>query len=290
MNQIKVCQAFQNVAAAGTAILDLLPTAGGNTLEGIWLQLGGGAFTKSMITAWRLKANGKTVQESTGSATDTRNLFYGITTAAGVLLLDFMNRKARTPLSFGAGALDLSSNAGIKALTLEVDITGATTPTLSALVELSPAGNIRGEATTRFVMLKRTRATVNVPAAGEFSIAVPHVRPEAGGSVYQSVQLFSANTTAMRIRRQAIDEFSVTVATLKEIQKAAGRVPQTSHVVFDPCLDNILPGRVWDTTSRSPTDPVRPGAGVTSAEFLVTVSGAETFVVETEELIYLNDY
>jgi hypothetical protein len=290
MNQTKKLQAFQNVIPTGTAIVDLLPTIGGNTLEAIWLNLGGTTLTKAMLTGWRLKANGKTIRESTGTNTNLRNLYYGITTAATVLLIDFMYAKGRTPNAFQSGALDLSANSGIKQLTLEVDIAGATAPLLTGWAEISPAGNIAGEERIRFVMMKTTRATVNIAAAGEFAIAVPHVRPEAGGSVFSNVQLFSANTTNLRIRRQGIDEFDIPVTLLQEAQKRAGRVPQAGHIVFDPCLDNILAGRVWDTTSRAPTDPVRPGAGVSSAEFLVTVSGAETFVVETEELIYLNDY
>lgn len=290
MNQLKKLQAFQNVVASGTAIVDLLPTVGGNTLESLWLTLGGTTFTKAMITGWRLKANGKTIRESSGTRTNTRNLYYGITTAAAVLLIDFMYPKARTPLSFGAGALDLSSSSGIKQLTLEVDIAGATAPTLTASAEISPAGNIRGEQNSRFVMLKQTQATINVPAAGEFAIAIPHVRPEAGGSVFAAVFMYASLITNLRIRRQSIDEFDMSLTLMQEIQKRAGRTPQAAQVVFDPVLDNILPGRVWDTTSRSPSDSVRPGAGVTSAEFMVTASGAETFVVETEELIYLNDY
>lgn len=290
MNQLKPLMGFQNVIATGTAICDLLPTVGGNCLEGIWLELGGTAFTKAMVTGWRLKANGKIIREGTGTHTNTRNLYYGITNAVGVLLIDFMYRGARTPLSFGVGALDLSANSGIKQLTLEVDITGATAPTLKGSAELSPAGNIRGEEAARFIMLKETRAAINVPAAGEYSIAIPHMKPEAGGSVFAAVHLFAANITAIRVRRQSIDELTASVVLLKELQAAAKRVPQASHVCYDPLLDNIAPGRLWDTTSRSPADPVRPGAGVTSAEFLVTASAAETFWVQTEELIYLNDY
>lgn len=290
MNALKPLNPFQNVAASGTAICDLYPVCAGFTIEGIWLTLGGGSFTKAMITAWRLKINGKVVRESTGTNTDTRNKFFGITTAATQLLIDFMYRKARTPLSFGAAALDVSAASGIRQLTLEVDISGATTPTLAAHVELSPAGNIKGEEKVRFAMLKTTRATVNVPAAGEYAIDVPHIRPEAGGSVYANIQLFSANTTALRVRRQAIDEWTASKTLLEELQKANGRTPQANLVVFDPTLDNILPGRVWDTTSRSPADPIRPGAGVTNAQLLVTASGSETFVCETEEVIYLNDY
>lgn len=291
MNQLKKCQAFQNVSATGTAIVDLLPTVGGNTLESLWLELGGTAFTKAMILGMRLKANGKTVREfGTGTQVNTKNLYYGITNAAGILLIDFMFHGGRTPAAFMSGSIDLSLNSGIKQLTLEVDIAGATAPTMAVSAELSPAGNIPGEEKIRFVMLRNTRAFINVPAAGEFAITVPHTKPEAGGSVFSAIHLFSANTTAMRIRRQGIEEFFEAVTLMQDRQKRAGRTPQAGHVVADFCLDNILAGRVWDTTSRSPADPVRPGAGVTSAEFFITVSAPESFWVETDELIYLNDY
>jgi hypothetical protein len=289
MNQLKPCQAFQNVAASQTAIVDLLPTAGGNTLEGIWLTLGGGN-TISNISAWRLKANGKTVRESTGDHTDTINQYYGYNSAATQLLLDFMFRKGRTPSAFQTGAVDLSANSGIKQLTLEVDLGAGVAPTMSAHVELSPAVPKVGEEKIRFVMLKQTKATINVPAAGEFAIAIPHSKPEAGGSVFLGVHMFCANVTALRVRRQGIDEWTASVTLMEQLQLAAGRTPMANHVAFDPVLDNILAGRVWDTTSRSPNDPARPGAGVQSAEFLVTASGAETFDVETLELLYLNDY
>lgn len=290
MNQLKKLQAFQNVLATGTAIVDLLPTVGGNVLESIWLTLGGTALTKAMITGIRLKANGKTIRETSGSTLDTRNKYFNVGTDATHLLMDFMYPHARTPQAFQTGAIDLSANSGIKQLTLEVDIAGATAPTLIGSAEISPAGAVPGEERIRFVMLKQTKATVNVPAVGEFAIAIPHVRPEAGGSVFAAINLYSANTTNLRIRRQGIDEYDMPVALMQQIQQRAGRVPQAGHIAFDPCTDQILAGRVWDTTSRSPTDPVRPGAGITSAEFLVTVSAPETFVVETEELIYLNDY
>ncbi|MCM2250840.1 MAG: major capsid protein P2 [Ramlibacter sp.] len=289
MNQLKPCQAFQNVAASSTAIVDLLPTAGGNTLEAIWLTLGGGN-TIANITAWRLKANGKTIRESTGPHTDTINQFYGYNSAATQLLIDFMFQPGRTPNAHQAGALELSANSGIKQLTLEVDLGAGVGPTMSAHVALSPAGPRPGEERIRFIMLKQTKATINVPAAGEFAIAIPHSKPEAGGSVFMGVHMFAANITSLRVRRQGIDEWTGSVTLLDEIQTYAKRVPQANHVAFDPVVDNIVAGRVWDTTSRSPADPVRPGAGVTSAEFLVTVSGAETFDVETLELIYLNDY
>lgn len=290
MNQIKKLPAFQNVAATGTAFVDLMPIVGGNTLEGIILTLGGTSLTKAMITAWRLVLNGKIVRKSTGPNTDSINKYYGITTAATQLLIDFMNRKAKTPLSFAAGAIDFSANSGIRQAILEVDISGATAPTLAGHAEISPIRVLPEEMRSRFVMRKQFSQTINAPSAAEHSLLITHVNPSSGGSVFEAIHLFAANITGIRIRRNGIDEFDLTKTQLEEIQKAAGRTPQSNHIVFDPVLDGIIPGRVWDTTSRSPNDPQRPGAGCNSAEVMATFSGSETFVVETQELIYLPDY
>ena len=286
MNQTRVLQAFQNVVASGIAVVDLGPTLFGSTLEAIWLQLGGGAFTKSMITSIRLLANGKVIWDTTGSAIDTLNSYRSTATGASVLLLDFMEPKSRTVNGFQSGAIDLSLASKITQLRLEVTIAGATTPTLSGWAEVSPAVPVAGEEAIRFLMLRRHRFTVNIPAAGEFAIPVPHMDPAGGGSVFKRIQLFSANTTNIRVVREGIDELKLPVAVLQEQQKRAGRTPQANHVVYDPIVDNIQNGRVWDTTGSPPPS----GAGVRSAQFFVTTSGAETFVVETEELIPLNAY
>lgn len=293
MNKLVPCYAFEAVAANQTAILDLLPTVGGNTLEALWLKQGG-TFTFAHMTGIRLKANNKTIWETTGSAQDLINNYRDINTATGYLLLDFMEPKFRTVNAFSSGALELSRNSGINQLTLEVDIGGATNPTLTAHAAVSPAGPLEGESPLlRFMFLRRHRAQINVPAAGEFAIAVPHMNPSgASGSLYKRINLLasSSDITAIRVRRQGIDEFNCTVALMQELQAAAGRVPQSGHIAFDPVLDNILAGRVWDTTSRLPSDPVRPGAGCTSAEFFVTAAAAVTFWVETEEFALLNDF
>lgn len=286
MNQTRVLNAFQNVVATGTAVCDLGPTLMGSTLEGIYLQLGGGALTKAMLITIQLKANGKIIWDTTGPVQDLINTYKGYTSAAGVLFLDFMEAKARTINGFQSGGIDLSKASGITQLRLEVAISGATTPTLAGYAEVSPAVPVKGEEAIRFLMLRRHRTTVNLPAAGEFPVFVPHLDPAGGGSVFKRIHLLSALTTAIRVVREGIDEFKFPVAVLQEQQKRAGRTPQANHVCFDPICDNIQAGRVWDTTSR----PAPAGAGVRAATFFATVSGAETFVVETEELIRLNDY
>jgi hypothetical protein len=285
MNQTRPLQAFQNVVASGVAVCDLGPTLFGSTLENITLVLGG-TFTKSMITSIQLKANGKVIWETTGSALDTINSYKAQPTAATVLMMDFMEVKARTVNGFQSGAMDLSMDSKITQLRLEVTISGATAPTLEGFAEVSPAIAIPGEEAIRFLMLRKHRSQVNVPASGEFALPIPHMDPAGGGSVFKRIHLFSTNCTDIRVTREGIDEYKVSKVVLQEQQKRAGRVPQTNHFVYDPILDNIQNGRVWDTTSR----PYPQGAGVRQAIFFGKFSGAETFWIETEELIHLNDY
>lgn len=285
MNQTRVLQAFQNVVASGVAVCDLGPTLFGSTLEAIHLKLGG-TFTVANITSIQLKANGKIIWDTTGSALSTINAYKGNPNTTGMLTLDFMDPKARTVNGFQAGALDLSKDSGITQLRLEVTISGATSPTLDAIAEVSPAVAIQGEQAIRFLMVRRHRMQVQAPAAGEFAIPVPHMDPAGGGSVFRRIHLFSANTTQLRVQREGVDEYKAATSFIQEQQKRAGRTPQANHVCYDAVLDNIAQGRVWDTTAR----PAPQGAGVRAASFFVTVSGAETFWVETEELIHLNDY
>ncbi len=285
MNQTRVLQAFQNVVASGVSVCDLGPTLFGSTLEAVHLVLGG-TFTVSNITAIALKANGKVIWETTGAALNTINAFKGNPNTVGLLTLDFMEPKARTVNGFQAGAMDLSTDSGITQLRLEVTISGATAPTLEGWAEVSPAVKIAGEEAIRFLILRRHRMQVQAPAAGEFAIPVPHLDPAGGGSVFRRIHLFSANCTDLRVVREGVDEYKVKKSILQEQQKRAGRTPQANHVCYDPVLDNIANGRVWDTTSAKP--PL--GAGVRAANFFGTFSAGETFFVETEELIHLNDY
>ncbi len=285
MNNTRELQAFQNVVASGLAVCDLGPTLMGSTLECIHLNMGG-TFTASNMTSIQLKANGKVIWDTTGATQTLINAYKGQPNASNMLTLDFMEMKARTVNAFQAGGMDLSRDSGITQLRLEITISGATSPTLTGVAEVSPAVPMAGEQAIRPLILRRHRQTVNAPSSGEFPIPVPHVDPAGGGSVYRRIHLLSANCTDIRVQREGIDEYKVSKAILQEQQKRAGRTPQSNHVCYDPILDNIAQGRVWDTTSA----PYPRGAGVRSATFFAKFSAAETFVVETEELIRLGDY
>jgi hypothetical protein len=280
MNNLRICNPFNNVVASGIANCDLNNLLG-TTLECLNLNLGG-TFTKAMISKIELKANGKVIFETTGSRLDASENFKNYTAAdATKLSINFMEGKARTVNAFQAGAIDLSPESGITNLRLEVTIAGATSPTLSAIAEVSPAVAIPGEENIRFLMKRRHAASFTVGAAGQFALPVPHIDPAGGGSVYQRIMIYSANCTGIKVQREGYTEYEVTKNEMEWIQKKAGRSPQTNLVVFDPILDGIQTGRVWDT---------RPVSGIRSAQFYGTFSAGETITMETEELLPLNAY
>lgn len=280
MNRLQVMNPFNNVVASGVANCDLNNLLG-TTLECINLSLGG-TFTKAMITLIQLKANGKVIWESDGSKTDSGENFKNYATAdATKLSINFMEPKAKTVNAFQAGAIDLSVESGITNLRLEVTIAGATSPTLSGIAELSPALDVESERGIRFLIQRRHRVSQTIGAAGTFALQVPHLDPSGGGSVFKRIYIFSANCTGIKAMREGITEFEVLKAENEWIQKKGLRSPQPNLVVFDPCLDGIQAGRVWDT---------RPANGVRSAQLYATFSAGETITIETEELLPLNAY
>lgn len=280
MNQLRPLNPFNNVLASGIANCDLNPLLG-TTLECINLSLGG-TFTKAMITLIQLKANAKVIWESDGTKTDALENFKNYATAdATKLSINFMEPKAKTVNAFQSGAIDLSPASGITNLRLEVTIAGATTPTLSAIAEVSPAIDIPDERAIRFLICRKHRNSQTIGAAGTFSLQVPHLEPSGGGSVFKRIAVYSANMTALKAMREGITEYDVLKAENEWIQKKALRSPQANLVVFDPILDGIQAGRVWDT---------RPANGVKSAQLYGTFSAGETITIETEELLPLNMY
>jgi hypothetical protein len=281
MQQIRQLNPFTNVSAAGIAICDLNNLLG-STLECLNLTLGGTTFGKSNITLIQLKANGKVIWESSGTRADSAEAYknYAALTAS-ILHINFMEQKARTVNAFQAGAIDLSPQSGITSLRLEVTTSGATAPTLAGNAEVSPALDIPSERGIRFILARRHTASQTIGAAGTFGLQVPHIDPTPGGSVYRRVFIYAANLTWLKALREGVTEFDHAVSDLNAIQKKAGRAPQANLVVFDPVLDNMTGGRVWDT---------RPAARVRSASMLGTFSAGETITIETEELIPFGAY
>lgn len=299
MKYTKIAPDFVGMANTGTAVVDLTAVVAGKCLENILLILGG-TFTRSMISAWRLKGDGTTLRESTGTDTDTIYKYFGGTNAATEMMIDFMAPWAFSPMAKCQAAWDLARElSGVNVVTLEIDISGATSPTAKAYVELSDSEDVPAERPFRWVLLRERRAQIALTATGEINISamIPGFLPISGGSVFRQIHLFAANITDIRVSKNDNDWYKAPVSRLQALQKRAKRVPQSNHVCFDPGLDGLF-GRVFDTSRYNPmlvkllAEKGRslPGGGVCdNAEFHVTMSGAETFWVQTQELALVPD-
>ena len=258
----------------------------GSVLEKLTFKLGGGAFTKAMITGIALKANGKVIWESNGARLDASNLYNGGVSDVTMLKIDFMDRKAITANARQAGAIDLSQGSGIANLRLEVTISGATTPTLTGFADVSPPvvpGSVseRDEAGIRPLIARRHALTYVAPAAGTFALPIPHMESSGGGSAFRRIYFYSAQLNAIKTVRDGITEHELTKLDNENAQKDNFKVPQANLLVFDPVQDGQLSGRIWDT---------RPSMGCRSAQFYGTFAAGETITIETEELIGLGAY
>lgn len=279
MNKQIALDPFQNVVASGIAIGDLNKLLG-TVLEKMVFTLGG-TFTRAMITSLQLKANGKVIYETDGSKLESSAMYQGHVTDATILCLDFMDRRAVTVNARQAGAIDLSAKSGITSLRLEVTISGATSPTLVGVADVSPPTEDPNEAGIRWLMARRHRVTQVIGAAGQYALAVPHLDPAGGGSNFRRIYVYSANCNAIKTVREGITEHELTKLQNEACQKDNFKAPQANLIVFDPVQDGQLQGRTWDT---------RPASGVRSAQFYGTFSAGETITIETDELIPFSAY
>lgn len=279
MNKQIALDPFQNVVASGIAINDMNKLLG-TVLEKMVLTLGG-TFTRSMITLIQLKANGKVIYETTGANIDARSVYNGHTSDVTIVCLDFMDRRSVTVNARQAGTIDLSAKSGITSLRLEVTVSGATSPTLVGVADVSPPTEDPTEAGIRWLMGRSHRVTQVIGAAGQYALAVPHLDPAGGGSNYRRIYVFSANMTGLKTVREGVTEHELTKLQNEACQKDNFKAPQANLIVFDPVQDGQLQGRTWDT---------RPSSGVRSAQFYGTFSAGETITIETDELIPFSAY
>lgn len=270
---------FTNVVASGVAICDFRNLFG-YAIERIVLQLGGGAFTKAMMTGIQLKANGKVIWDSTGSRTDSRMAYRGITANASFLTIDFTEPRLKSKLGQLGGVLD--TVLGIKDLRLEVTIAGATTPTLAGWAKVSVPQEGAEFKNLRPLIARVHSLTQTIGAAGTFALQVPHFDPNSGGSIFKRIAVFSANMTGARVERNGIREWDVSVTAFNNfLQTEYQRATQAGLFMLDFVVDGFQEDRLLDT---------RPVARTTTAQLFGTFSAGETITVEAEVLEPLNVY
>lgn len=164
---LQKCNPFSNVTANGVATVSLLT---GPTYKRIVLKLdktAGGAFVKTNLADIKVKVNGKTIMQASGNDLDRMNKYRGIKDAANFLTIDFSEIRARTINGEMLGALDTSK---IQNFTLEVKISGATSPILDAWAEMDDTQAGSADRGVEFICAKIQQYPVASATAGKFVI------------------------------------------------------------------------------------------------------------------------
>lgn len=276
MSKIKLEQ-FENVQANGTAVLTterLWP----NTLEYLALVLGG-TFTKAMITRLVIKFGQKVVWDVTGSQLLSINLFEGRPNTATVLICPFSNSRARHLEQQYIGAPDFGA-MGVRKVTIEVTIAGATAPTLAAWAEvappklLSPAQNLLFRALFRQPL---TPSAAVVDQAQQINYAQP------GGALLRRMYFFSALVTKLKIKRDGLDYYEdIDLALNNAILDENGWDPQANIFTFNAVED--------DNEMRALVSVRNDGKGgsLVPQQILMTTSGSGAFDVVSDVFAPLN--
>ena len=264
---------FSNVVATGQATNRITI---GKTLNNLQLQLGGTALTKAMISMFRLKANAKTIFEGSGTQIDLINAYRGLTTAAQFLDIPFEDLSGLDQLDRFIGALDTSR--GIADLTTEVDIAGATAPTLGArLHEAAPQRQADGSPSPfAGLMCKQLRYGFAVSAAGQLPLNFPF-GPQSG-AVIKRVHVFNTGgfMTGATVKEDGLIIHESTKAQNEYEQIRNKRVPQANMYTIDFVLDGNV-RNAFDTRRAQ------------SVEWLFDFSAADSGFVVIEYLDLLGN-
>ena len=255
---------FFNVVATGKATLEL-PI--GMTYERIILKLGGTSFTKSMITRIVAKLNGKIFYDITGDHLDAINQYRGLTANAAYLTIDFVEPFAKTLGGMSAGGIGTAS--GVNSFIIEVDISGATAPTLESWSQLAPPmplGQING-----LIPYPATFST-----SGKYPVILPHGKEAA--FLIQRVHFFSSVMTTLEVKKNGLIIYEAMDSTTNDfIQTEYKKVSQSGLYVYDPCVNNDL-SQVVDTSTAQ------------SLQFDVTVSASGVVSVYSEVIGLLGNF
>lgn len=265
---------FANVVATGQATNRI---SVGKTLNNLQLQLGGGALTKAMITMFRLKANAKTIFEGSATQIEAVNAYRGLTSNAAFLDIPFEDLSGLDQLDRMVGALDTSQ--GIADLTTEVDIAGATTPSLvGRLIESAPQKQADGS-TSPFagLLCKQLRYGFAAAAAGELPLNTFPFGPK-NGAIIKRVHFFTNGglMTGIVVKEDGLIVHESLKAQNEYEQIRNKRVPQNNCYTVDFILDGNV-RNAFDTRKAQ------------SVEWIPTFSGAESGYIVIEYLDMLGN-
>lgn len=274
---------FANNGAVGTMFLRttrIYP----NTLESIIIQLGGGvAPTKAQLSRIVVKAGASTkpIWDVTGTQLDALNQYEGRAATATVLTLPFSNVRARTVESQLLGAMDTGA-VGVRELTLEVTVTGGTTPTLTAWAEVAPP-KLFGDGAPEN-QLFRALLTTPLTFTGALTRFPQTIATAAqGGALLRRLHFFSALITSFELRRDGVAYFEDTpLAVNNAYLLELANVPQASVYTFDAVDDDN------ESKALAQVRSDEGGLSLIPQQFLLTSSGAGTVPAVADVLANIN--
>lgn len=224
---------FSNVVPAGTATNNITP---GRTLENLRLKLTGTALTKAMVTKVKLKAQGKTIVEGTGTQIDKINAYRGEATSAKFLDFQFADYSMLSEIDRMVGAFDTS--LGISNITSEVTLAGATAPVITPILIESASQKTRTGDMAAFgpLISKLLVYPFNVSTGGKLPVTLPF-GPQSG-AVIKRVHIFhGGNMLGAEVKQDSLIVHESVKDENEFDQTKAGRVPQAGMYTIDFVLD-----------------------------------------------------
>lgn len=238
---------FSNVVPSGTATNNITP---GRTLENLRLRLGGTSLTKAMISQVRMKANGKTIVEATGTQLDRINAYRGQPVNPAFLDVLFTDYTMLSNLDRQVGAFDTSM--GISNITTEVTIAGATAPTLLPILVESATQKDRAGNAAPFAPLiaKILSYPFNIATGGRLPVTVPF-GPQNGSVIKRLHVMHNGNMTGAVVKEDGLVVHESVREENEAIQTRFGRTPQSNTYTIDFCLDGNIKDALDTRNSRS---------------------------------------
>ncbi|BBF85401.1 outer membrane receptor protein [Aquitalea magnusonii] len=266
---VQKCNPFSNVTANGVATVSLQT---GPTYKRIIMALGGTTFLKSNIVDIKVKIQGKTIIQASGSDLDTINKFKGIFDDPGFLTIDFSEIRARTINGEMLGALDTSR---ISSFTLEIKIAGATAPTLDAWAELDDPQAGSADRGVEFIVHKLLQYPVSAATSGLFNI--DSLPKGDTGTLFKRIHIIGqgganiVTDSTVKMNGLVIHETSDKLNRFR--QQEYRRVPQAAMHTIDWVLDGNQ-SNMLDTRGNS----------VRNLQLLLNLSAAGQMYVYVEAI------
>lgn len=258
---------FANVVATGTATANITP---GRTIEKITLKLGGTTFTKAMITALKVRANGKVIIDTTGTILDKLNAYRGVAQDANYLEIFFADFSKMSEFDRQVSSFDTS--IGVANLTVEATISGATAPTLEMKLIESGAQKDHTGAAAPFAPLLRKYLSYpwQMATGGTLPFIVPFGQ-QSGAIIERLHVVHTGNMTGATVKQDSLVILENVLAENVHELTAQGNTPQTNYYTLDFVADGNI-RKALDTRDAK------------SLEWLFTFSAADNGTVIVEYL------